>query len=141
MRHADWPSHSNFSELMGLELLERDDGMARVSVKVETRHANTAGIAHGGVVTSLMDTACGAAVAYQPSAGGKGVTTVSIQVSYLGAAFVGDTLTAVARRRGRGRRILTLAVETTNQKDEVLAIGLCTLRVRTGDGPVGGQGG
>ena len=68
--------------------------------------------------------------------GGKGVTTVNIQVSYLGATFVGDTVVATARRRGRGRRLLTLEVEARNQNDEVVAIGLCTLRVRSGDGAV-----
>lgn len=103
---------------------------------VEPRHANTAGIAHGGLLTSIMDTASGAAVAHQPSIGGKGVTTVSLQVTYLAPTFVGDTITATARLRGRGRRILTVAVEAENQQGETLAIGICTLRVRSGDGAI-----
>jgi acyl-CoA thioesterase len=135
MRSPGWPNASNFSELMGFRLLERVDGLAKVAVTVEARHANTLGIAHGGLLTSIMDTACGSAVAYQPSIGGKGVTTVSIQVSYLAPTFVGDTITATARRRG-GRRILTLDVEAQNQKGELLAIGMCTLRVRSGDGGI-----
>jgi uncharacterized protein (TIGR00369 family) len=136
MRHPAWPNQSNYSDLLGFELHARDDGLAKVGVKVEARHANTAGIAHGGLLTSIMDTACGAAVAYQPSIDGKGVTTVSLQVSYLAPTFVGDTVVATARLRGRGRRILTVAVEAENQKGETLAIGLCTLRVRTGDGTI-----
>jgi acyl-CoA thioesterase len=120
---------------LGLVLEHREDGLARVSVLVEPKHANTLGVAHGGVLTSVMDTACGSAVAYQPSIGGKGVMTVSIQVSYLGASFVGDRITATARCRGRGKRLLTLDVEAANQKGDVVAIGLCTLRVRSGDAP------
>jgi uncharacterized protein (TIGR00369 family) len=138
MHSAGWPNRSNFSELLGLVLVHREDGMARVSITIEPRHGNTAGIAHGGVLTSVMDTASGAAMAYQPSIGGKGVTTVSIQVSYVGPTFVGDTITATARCRGRGRRLLTLDIEAANQKGELVAIGMCTLRVRSGDGTIGG---
>jgi acyl-CoA thioesterase len=140
MHSPDWPNRSHFSELLGLTLLHREDGLARVAVTVEERHSNTVGIAHGGVLTSVMDTACGAAMAYQPSIGGKGVTTVSIQVSYLGPTFIGDTITATARCRGRGRRLLTLDVEAANQKGEVVAIGLCTLRVRARDGSLRAEG-
>jgi acyl-CoA thioesterase len=136
MRHPEWPNQSSFSDLLGFELVLREDGLAKIRVNVEPRHANTVGIAHGGVLTSIMDTACGTAVAFQPSIGGKGVTTVSIQVSYLAPTFVGDTVTATARLRGRGRRILTVAVEAENQHGESLAIGLCTLRVRAGDGTI-----
>jgi uncharacterized protein (TIGR00369 family) len=115
-------------------LEQREDGTAKVAVVVEPRHANTMGVAHGGLLTSLMDTACGAAIAYQPSIGGKGVMTVSIQVSYLGPTKVGDRVTATARCRGRGKRLVTLEVEASNQKGEPVAIGLCTLRIRSGDG-------
>src|SRR6476469_9285606 len=88
MHSPEWPGRSHFSELLGFVLEQREDGTAKVAVVVEPRHANTMGVAHGGLLTSLMDTACGAAIAYQPSIGGKGVMTVSIQVSYLGPTKV-----------------------------------------------------
>jgi uncharacterized protein (TIGR00369 family) len=136
MHLSDWPNRSQFCDLLGLRLIHREDGLARVAVTVEERHANTNGTAHGGVLTSLMDAACGTAMGYQESIGKKGVSTVSIQVSYLSPAFVGDTITATARCRGRGRRLLTLDIEAQNQNGEVVGIGLCTLRVRSGAGTV-----
>lgn len=138
MQAPDWPNRSRFSELVGLRLIHREDGVARVAMTVEERHTNTNGTAHGGVLTTLMDTACGSAMAYQESIGKSGVATVSIQVSYLGPTFVGDTITATARCRGRGRRLLMLDVEVQNQKSEVVAIGLCTLRIRSGPAAVSG---
>src|SRR5688572_3497967 len=123
----DWPNRSNFSETLGFRLVEREDGRAVVEVCVEERHANTMGIAHGGLLTSVMDTACGAAVARQPSIDGRPVSTVSIQVSYVGPTFVGDTLRVTARRRGQGRRLITCDVEAANERGEVVAIGMCTL--------------
>lgn len=134
---STFPSKSNFAAFLGLNFLERGDGTSRVAIVVEDRHANTHGIAHGGVLTSLMDTACGAAVAYQPSTGGKGVTTVSLHVTYLKPTFVGDTITASAHCRGRGRRLVTLDVQAENQDGELVAIGLCTLRIRSGEGKIG----
>jgi uncharacterized protein (TIGR00369 family) len=134
MQASDWPNRSRFSELLGLELVHREDGMARVAVTIAEHHLNTNGTAHGGVLTTLMDTASGAAMAYQESIGKNGVATVSIQVSYLGPTFVGDTITATARCRGKGRRILTLDIQAENQKGEAVAIGICTLRVRSGSG-------
>ena len=136
MHLPDWPNRSHFSELVGLRLVHREDGLAKVAMTVEERHANTNGTAHGGVLTTLMDTACGTAMAYQESIGKSGVATVSIQVSYLGPTFVGDTITATATCRGRGRRLLTLDIEVENQKGDVVAIGLCTLRVRSGSAAV-----
>jgi len=133
MQAPDWPNRSAYSDLVGLRLLEREDGMARIGVTVTEAHVNTNGTAHGGVVTSIVDTACGAAMAYQSSIGKNGVATISIQVSYLAPAFTGDELVATARCRGRGRRILTLDAEVRNQKDELVAIGICTLRVRSSE--------
>lgn len=134
MQASDWPNRSLFSELLGLRLVHREDGMAQVAVTIAEHHLNTNGTAHGGVLTSLMDTASGAAMAYQESIGKNGVATISIQVSYLGPTFVGDTITATARCRGKGRRILTLDIQAENQKGDAVAIGICTLRVRSGSG-------
>lgn len=130
----DWPNRSNFSDLLAFRLLEREDGRAVVAVTVEERHANTMGVAHGGITPSLIDTASGAAVARQPSIDNKQVATVSLQASYLAPCFVGDTLTATARRRGSGRTLITCDVQVENQNGDLVAVGLCTLRVRSGQG-------
>lgn len=134
---SGFPNKSNFAALLGLNFVERGNGKSRVTISIDERHVNTHGIAHGGVLTTLMDTACGAAVAYSSSTSGKGVTTVSLHVTYLKPSFVGDTITATARSRGQGRRLITLEVQAENQAGELVAIGLCTLRVRSGEGKIG----
>jgi uncharacterized protein (TIGR00369 family) len=119
---------SPFADLMGFDLVERTDGRAVVECTVVAAHANTRGIAHGGVMSALIDTACGGAVAYQPSAEGRPAVTVSLTVNYLHPAHVGDRLRAVGTRRGTGKRILTCAVEVNNQAGTLLAVGIATLR-------------
>ena len=128
---TEFVNESSFSRLMGMTLVAREDGRAAVALTVDDRHLNTVGVAHGGILTSLMDTACGAAVSYQPSIDGMPVMTVSLQASYLGAGFPGDTLTATAARRGRGRRVITCQVEVHNQRGEIVGVGLGTFRVRS----------
>src|SRR5690606_32899270 len=96
---------SRFASLMGTRLVERNDGEACVELRVRDEHANTRGIAHGGVVASLADTAAGSAVAYLPSVGGRGVATVALTTSYLAPVRAGDVLRARARRRPAHRHV------------------------------------
>ncbi len=120
---------SPFADLLGLDLVERSDGRAVVECTIVAAHANTRGIAHGGIMSALMDTACGGAVAYQPSSEGKPAVTVSLTVTYLHPAHVGDRLRAVAVRSGGLKRTLASHVEVKNQDGMVLAVGLATMRV------------
>jgi uncharacterized protein (TIGR00369 family) len=120
---------SPFADLLGFDLVERTDGRAVVECTVVAAHANTRGIAHGGIMSALMDTACGGAVAYQPSSEGRPAVTVSLTVTYLHPARVGDRLRAVAVRCGAPKRTLASHVEVTTQAGTVLAVGLATMRL------------
>jgi uncharacterized protein (TIGR00369 family) len=119
---------SPFSGHMGFEVVERGDASV-VECQLVAEHANTRGVAHGGVVSALIDMACGVAVAYQPAFGGRGAVTVSLTVNYLHPAQIGDRLRAVGRRRGTGRRVVACEAEVTNQDGVLIAIGVATLRV------------
>lgn len=130
----DWPNRSKFSDALGFELVEREDGRAVMQVTVEERHCNTMGAAHGGLMTSVMDAVSGAAVARQPSIHGKAVSTVSVNVTFVGPSLLGDRLRVTAQRKGTGKRLLTCDVEAINQDGEIVAIGIVTLRVRSSDG-------
>jgi uncharacterized protein (TIGR00369 family) len=121
------PRMSPFAEHMGFDVVERTDGRAVVECLIVDAHANTRGIAHGGVLSALIDMACGAAVAYQPSVGGRGAVTLSLAVSYVHPAQIGDRVRAVGSRCGDGRRIVTCRAEATNQAGVVLATGIATL--------------
>jgi len=73
-------------------------------------------------------------VARQPSIEGKAVSTVSVNVTFVGPSLLGDRLRVTAQRRGKGRRLLTCDTEVVNQHGEPVAVGIVTLRVRSGDG-------
>ena len=51
--HTDLPSA--FRDLVGYRLIEWGDGYAKLELTLDARHMNRSGVAHGGVLTTLMD--------------------------------------------------------------------------------------
>lgn len=120
---------SPFAEHMGFDVVERSDGGSIIECLVEAEHANTRGVVHGGVLSALIDMACGVAVAYQPSIGGRGAVTVSLTINYLQPALIGDRLRAVGKRAGNGKRIVACEAAIYNQAGSMVAMGVATMRV------------
>ena len=56
------PKATPFGEHLGLELLQSGDGRATVQLALAPHLCNRRGVAHGGAVASLLDSALGAAV-------------------------------------------------------------------------------
>lgn len=120
---------SPFAEHMGFDVVERSDGGSIIECLVEAEHANTRGVVHGGVLSALIDMACGVAVAYQPSIGGRGAVTVSLTINYLQPALIGDRLRAVGKRAGNGKRIVACEAAIYDQAGSMVAMGVATMRV------------
>ena len=120
---------SAFSEHMGFEVVERSEDGSVIECVVSPQHANTRGVVHGGVLSALIDMACGVAVAYQPSYGGRAAVSVSMTVNYLQPAMVGDRLRAVAKRARSGRRIVACEAAIYTQTGAMVAMGIATMRV------------
>ena len=71
-------------------LLRRDDGV--IGLKIEQRHLNAAGTAHGGLLASIADHAIGRAV--NEALEDAGAVTVSLTTDYIGAVDEGDFVEA-----------------------------------------------
>ncbi len=70
-----------------------------VGPRIEERHANARGIAHGGVLVTMADIACGYNASYVGVAKRPGarptaaLTTASLAFDFAGSAIVGDWAT------------------------------------------------
>ena len=53
---------SAFNQFLGTEIEHSAEGESRVALDLEPHLLNRRGVAHGGVVSALLDTALGAAV-------------------------------------------------------------------------------
>ncbi|WP_017570565.1 hydroxyphenylacetyl-CoA thioesterase PaaI [Nocardiopsis halotolerans] len=84
------------SKNLGMRLVEATDGLAVVEMTVGPLMVNGHGIAHGGFVFTLADTAFACAC----NVDGRGVTVASgADVTFVAAAHEGDVLVATARER------------------------------------------
>ena len=71
-----------FARWMGMELVSIGDGSAEFRLRMEPHHRNPGGIAHGGVIASMLDAAIGLALRSKMGTGSTHVT-VQLQVNYL----------------------------------------------------------
>jgi acyl-CoA thioesterase len=93
------------------------EGYARVRMLVRPDMANGHGIAHGGMIFALADTA------FAYACNSRNVTTVAAHasISFLSPAKVGETLIAEAEERARNGRSGVYSVRVTTQDDRTVA--------------------
>lgn len=92
------------SQWLGIEVLHLGDGQASIAMTLRREMMNGFGIAHGGMVFALADTAF--ALACNPADGDGSTVTVAagVDVNFLGPTREGQRITAVATRRSRQGR-------------------------------------
>lgn len=82
---------------LGLKLTGIGDGMAVISMPYDKKLIGdpTSGVIHGGAVSAVMDTCCGAAVMSHPNAPG-GTATIDLRIDYMRPATPGQTIVTTA---------------------------------------------
>jgi uncharacterized protein (TIGR00369 family) len=85
---------SPFVQLIGPIFHKKtDDGRHIVGVRIEERHTNIKGIAHGGMLVTLADSALGIAIALENS-DRTAMVTVNLSTDFVEAAYPGDWVEA-----------------------------------------------
>ena len=85
------------SRELGLRLVQIGDGRAEIEMPYDTRLIGDpeTGVIHGGAVSALMDTCCGAAAMSHPASKG-GTATLGLRIDYMRPATPGQTVRAEA---------------------------------------------
>ena len=102
-----------FREDLGIEISERGDGRAVLTMKAGERHLNDGGIVHGGAIATLVDCAMGSALA--STLGDEQPVTVEAKVNYLEPGQQG-VLVATGFVRRKGRRFTVLEAEVVQEE-------------------------
>ncbi|QJF52177.1 PaaI family thioesterase [Roseobacter ponti] len=85
------------SKALGMELTDMGDGLAVIEMPYDEKLVGDpeTGVIHGGAVSALMDTCCGAAVMSHPDNPG-GTATIDLRIDYMRAATPGQRIKATA---------------------------------------------
>lgn len=113
-----------YLKLLGIELVEIENGRAVMSLEMRQELRQPYGLLHGGATASLIDTATAFAVkSTQPE--NEQATTVDLTVQYLRPHSAGKaTCTATITRAGK--RLLFVSAEVVNEEGKLIATALST---------------
>jgi acyl-CoA thioesterase len=107
-----------FSKLLGMQLIEINEGFCKLEMKVTKDMLNGFGIAHGGITYSLADSALAFA------SNSRGIQSVSIETSinHLSKVTEGDTLTAISEEKNLTGRTGLYIINIINQNKQAVAL-------------------
>ena len=114
-----------FSDLMGVEIVERDKARVVGRLSVREDLCTAGGIRHGGAFMAFAD-ALGAVGGFLNLPPGARTTTLESKTNVLGSAKVGTTVTGEATPLHIGRRSSVWQTRITNEDGKLLALVLQT---------------
>lgn len=109
----DWASQA-----LGMVLREVSPGRARVEMTVRRDMLNGFGLCHGGMLTTLGDTA----MAFASNSHNERAVATNLAMEFLAPGREGDVLVAEAREISRTRRTGLYDVSITNPAGQVIAL-------------------
>ena len=116
--------HVPFAKLLGIEVDSAEPGHAVLSMKLRDDLMRNNGIAHGGAIATLIDSAMAIAIMAQLAEGERTVT-VDLTIHYLRPISEG-TARASARVVRAGRRVITVSAELFDNNEKLCATGIST---------------
>lgn len=105
-------------DFMEIEVVPTDDGEARLELCADSRHANLYSMAHGGVLTTMADTAMGA----KCLALNKRVVTISLTIEFMHAVMTNTPrIMTEARVLHDGRKTMVCECNIVDAKGKLYA--------------------
>ena len=125
-------AQANFTEFIGAVVEEVNEGVCRLSLRVERRHLDRRGVLHTGVLTSLMDATIGIGLGYlrRDEVRRRPHATIAMNASFLAEGRLGDEIEAEGRVIRMGKSIaFGEAVARRRTGGETLALSRLTFAI------------
>ncbi len=112
----DFFKRDRFAQHSGIELLEIEEGRAKVKMPIKDLHRNGVDLVHGGAIFTLAD------FAFAVASNSHGTVAVAINASiwFVKAAKDG-TLYAEAKEVSRNPKLAVYSIEVTDDAGELVA--------------------
>jgi uncharacterized protein (TIGR00369 family) len=111
---------SGVCDSLGVTGKQFGDGTCSVTCTVSLDHLNAGGVAHGGLHSTMLDSALGGALVSLIKKE-EWCATAQLDVSFLNAANVGDVLVAEGKVLRRGRNLAHCDGILSNQDGKIIA--------------------
>jgi len=124
-----------YFQLLSMRIREMGLGYSVVEIDVSEKHLNPFGGVHGGLFSSIIDSAASWALFYSIEDETAGLTSVDLNLSYLSPGL-GGKLIAEGRQIKLGRTLGYADCKVTDVNEKLLAFGTLTVMVLPGKAPV-----
>ena len=108
-----------FDEFLGFQYKRLDDGQVQIIMPVQELFINSAGVIHGGIISSLADVALSNLLPANED-GIQQAVTVDLNVTFMKPA-VGTYLMAIAKIEKQGKTLIHTECSIFNDKEDMIA--------------------
>lgn len=114
-------ARDDFNAYVGYRLVDWGLGSSVIELEMQPYHLNSQGFAHGGVIMSLLDSACGACGSTRPRPAPRAISvTVSLSANFIRSAR-GGVLRAEGTMTGGGRSIYFAEARILDEDGHLIA--------------------
>jgi uncharacterized protein (TIGR00369 family) len=123
------PVDEGYHRYLGYRMLDWREDTCTLELTIGDAHVNTQGMAHGGIISGILDVALSFSCVMHRDGHYPGAVTIALNVNYIAAAFRGDVLTITANVQGGGRRTKATTAEVRHADGRLIAIGSAAIKV------------
>lgn len=116
-----------YCQLLGIKVINIEKGVARLSLSFDENILNKDGVIHGGIITTLADSAAAAALLSIVGSEGR-ISSIELKINFLHSVKNGD-LFADAKIIHKGSRTAVVDVETKTTEEKLIAKCLLTFLI------------
>lgn len=115
--------HNSFGEFIGMNFSILKAGVVKYTLEIEQKHLATKQVAHGGLISALMDATLGVGALSHTCNFNKVVSTVDMNISFLNPIKLGDILVSESNLLKAGNRIVFMEALIYNQEGLIVSKG------------------